>query len=83
MAGEFFEQWFKKSLLNTVKKGCTIIMDNASFHRKKKLEEVATEGQIRLLFLPPQCTPIINKILINLTDYTVLLAVFNNSFIYF
>jgi hypothetical protein len=51
--GEFFEQWFKKSLLNTVKKGCTIIMNNAFFHRKKKLEKIATEGQIKLLFLPP------------------------------
>jgi transposase len=53
MIGEFFEQLFKKSLLNTVKKGCMIIMDNASFHRKKKLEEIATEGQVKLLFLPP------------------------------
>jgi transposase len=53
ITGEFFEQWFKKSLLNTVKKGCTIIMDNVSFHRKKKLEEIATEGQVKLLFLPP------------------------------
>jgi hypothetical protein len=51
--GEFFEQWFKKSLLSTVKKGCTIIMDNASFHRKKRLEEIATERQVKLLFLPP------------------------------
>jgi transposase len=28
-------------------------MDNASFHQKKKLEKIATEGQVKLLFLPP------------------------------
>ena len=51
---EFFEGWFKETLLNEVPngKGYTIIMDNASFHRKEKLRRIA-RGKVRLLFLPP------------------------------
>jgi hypothetical protein len=37
MNGERFEERFEKSLLKTVEKGKTVIMDNASFHRKKQL----------------------------------------------
>jgi transposase len=39
-------------LLKEIPKGCTAIMDNASFHRKKELRKIAW-GKIRLLFLPP------------------------------
>jgi transposase len=48
----FFERWFKESLLTKIPKGCTIIMDNATFHRKGKLYKIA-RGKARLLFLPP------------------------------
>jgi len=48
---EFFERWFKH-LLVEIPKGYTIIMDNASFHRKAKLRKLA-RGKARLLFLPP------------------------------
>jgi len=58
---EFFEQWFKEELLPVLLIGCTIIMDNASFHRKNKLREMAAEYGINVLFLPtysPDLNPI-------------------------
>jgi hypothetical protein len=50
----FFEQWFCERLLKEVPRGCTIIMDNASFHRKEALLELVekTRRKINLLFLP-------------------------------
>jgi transposase len=59
--GEFFENWFKKKLVKSILKGSTIIMDNASFHRKKKLRNLARRHGMRLLFLPaysPDFNPI-------------------------
>ncbi|MDR3130342.1 MAG: transposase [Treponema sp.] len=50
--GAFFESWFEKRLLEEIPRGYTIIMDNAKFHRKKKLRKLA-RGKARLLFLPP------------------------------
>jgi hypothetical protein len=32
---EFFEDWFEHNLLEGIPHGYTVIMDNASFHRKK------------------------------------------------
>jgi len=51
--GEFFENWFKTKLVKSISKGSTIIMDNASFHRKKKLRNLAKRHGMKLLFLPP------------------------------
>jgi hypothetical protein len=48
----FFERWFADCLLAVIPQGYTIIMDNASFHRKAKLRRLA-RGKARLLFLPP------------------------------
>jgi len=48
----FFEEWFENSLLKTVPKGYTAIMDNAKFHNKIRLRKLA-RGKLRLLFLPP------------------------------
>ena len=50
---KFFEQWFAECLLKEIPKGHTIIMDNASFHRKSKLYELAQEAEVGLIFLPP------------------------------
>ena len=51
---EFFEYWFEEYILKQIPNGYgyTIIMDNARFHRKKKLCKLA-RGKVRLLFLPP------------------------------
>jgi transposase len=58
---EFFEQWFERLLEQLPHgKGYTIIMDNASFHRKGKLRKLA-RGKVKLLFLPaysPDLNPI-------------------------
>ena len=48
----FFEMWFEQRLLKEIPQGYTVIMDNASFHRKTRLRKIA-RGKVRLLFLPP------------------------------
>jgi hypothetical protein len=48
----FFENWFERCLLGEIPKGCTVIMDNAKFYRKKELRRMV-RGKARLLFLPP------------------------------
>jgi transposase len=53
MNGERFEEWFGNSFLRSVEKGKIIIMDRASFHRKKQLEEVCKKREVYLLYLPP------------------------------
>jgi transposase len=58
---EFFEEWFER-LLEQIPhgQGYTVIMDNASFHRKSRLRKLA-RGKVRLLFLPPY-SPDLNRI---------------------
>ncbi|MBQ8692812.1 MAG: transposase, partial [Synergistaceae bacterium] len=41
--------------------GTVIIMDNASFHRKKRLHEIAEEYNVKIVFLPPY-SPELNPI---------------------
>lgn len=53
MNSEFFESWFRKALIPSVHKNAVIVMDNASFHRKKYLHKLAEEHDIRIIFLPP------------------------------
>ena len=48
----YFEDWFENYFLKEIPKGCTAIMDNASFHPKGRLRKLA-RGKVRLLFLPP------------------------------
>jgi transposase len=49
-----FEAWFK-SLLKHLPLGSTVILDNASFHRKTYLENIIKDSElnINILFLPP------------------------------
>ena len=53
MNGDCFEKWFVEHLLKAVPEGHTIIMDNASFHRKEALKTLAKQANVKLLFLPP------------------------------
>lgn len=53
MTGAAFSEWFRKSLVKSIPRGSTAIMDNASFHPKKKLRNLARRHGIKLLFLPP------------------------------
>jgi transposase len=49
----FVETWFRR-LLKRLPRACTIILDNASFHRKTILEDIIKKSRrkITLLFLP-------------------------------
>lgn len=51
--GEFFEGWFRNDLLRCIPVGSTVMMDNASVHRKKKLCALVEGTGVSLLFLSP------------------------------
>lgn len=61
MNSSLFESWFSDQLLPSLEKGTVIIMDNASFHSKKRLISAAQNAGCRLLFLPPY-SPELNPI---------------------
>jgi len=48
-----FECWFEKMLLKSIPRHSIIILDNATFHRKKRLQELAETAKCEVLFLPP------------------------------
>lgn len=56
-----FEFWFKNCLLKEVKEGSIIILDNAAFHRKSVLSELAKAYHCEVMFLPPY-SPDLNPI---------------------
>jgi transposase len=56
-----FEDWFKHNLLPQVKKKSVIVLDNATFHRKKVLKALAKKRKCHVLFLPPY-SPDLNPI---------------------
>ena len=57
----FFEDWFEWELLAVIPEYSIIIMDNASFHQKKRLYEIAARHNVFVLFLPPY-SPDLNPI---------------------
>lgn len=56
-----FEFWFEKCLLSCLSDKTVIVMDNAAFHRKHRLLEIAKNHKKTLLFLPPY-SPELNPI---------------------
>jgi transposase len=56
-----FEHWFEHIFLKSIPKCSVAIMDNATFHRKKKLRELAAKSECDLIFLPPY-SPDLNPI---------------------
>jgi len=48
-----FEYWFENCLLREIDKGCVIVLDNATFHRKSTLSDLASKYGCNILFLPP------------------------------
>jgi isftu1 transposase len=56
-----FNGWLKECLLPTLKKGTTIIMDNAAFHKTKRTKELIEAVGCKLLYLPPY-SPDLNPI---------------------
>lgn len=61
MDSRLFEFWFSNQLLPSLEQGTVIVMDNASFHSKKRLLFAAQNAGCRLLFLPPY-SPELNPI---------------------
>ena len=53
MKASVFEEWFEDKLLNCLPKGHVIIMDNAAFHKKEVLQDLARKYSQKLIFLPP------------------------------
>jgi len=59
-----FELWFEKCLLPALNPGSVIVLDNATFHRKKVLPGLAAQKNCTVLFLPaysPDLNPIEKK----------------------
>lgn len=50
---QVFEDWFCDFLLPETQAGDVIIMDNASFHNKKRLRKYAAIHNVSIIFLPP------------------------------
>lgn len=61
MDSVLFEAWFETRLLPALPEKTVIVMDNASFHRKKRLSLLAEMAGLRLIFLPPY-SPELNPI---------------------
>ena len=61
MNSTLFAFWFTEQLLPSLEKGTVIVMDNASFHSKKRLIRAAQNAGCKLLFLPPY-SPELNPI---------------------
>lgn len=59
--GKLIEAWLQKFLLPHLQPGQVIIMDNAPFHKSKKIREIIEQAGCELLFLPsysPDLNPI-------------------------
>jgi len=48
-----FEDWFCGYLLPNTRKGDVIVLDNATFHNRKRLEQYAWIYKVTIIFLPP------------------------------
>ena len=56
-----FEFWFENCLLKEINEGSTLVLDNAAFHRKSVLPNLARKYGCEVLFLPPY-SPDLNPI---------------------
>ena len=48
-----FETWLKTCLLPTLEPGQVVIMDNATFHKGGRIQELIQNAGCELLYLPP------------------------------
>lgn len=58
---ELFTQYVENILLPELKAGNVLVLDNASFHKSKKVKEIIESKGIKLMFLPPY-SPDLNPI---------------------
>jgi transposase len=56
-----FETWLENCLLPTLVTGQVVVMDNATFHKGGRIEQLIQNAGCRLLCLPPY-SPDLNKI---------------------
>ena len=61
MDSVLFESWFSNRFLPSLEKDTVIVMDNASFHSKKRLHCAAENAGCKLIFLSPY-SPELNPI---------------------
>lgn len=60
-SSQLIESWLQKLLLPQLQPGQVIVMDNAPFHKSRKIRELIEEAGCELLFLPtysPDFNPI-------------------------
>ena len=60
-ASELIEAWFAAGLLPVLRPGQVVILDNATFHRKQRLQQMLERVDCRLLPLPAY-SPDLNRI---------------------
>jgi transposase len=71
MNHKLFELWFCEVLLKEIPVGSVIVMDRASFHRRKVLQQLAEDAGCRVIFLSaysPDFNPI-EKVWANLMSF--------------
>lgn len=56
-----FEKWLESKLLPELRKGQTLILDNATFHKSKKIRELIRAAGCELEYLPAY-SPDLNEI---------------------
>lgn len=57
----WFNQWLEEHLIPELKPNSTLILDNAAFHRKNDVFDIAQKAGHKVLFLPPY-SPDFNRI---------------------
>lgn len=58
---DVFEAWFEQFLTPILRSGQTVILDNATFHKSKKIDDLAKGVGAEVLYLPPY-SPDFNEI---------------------
>lgn len=58
---KLFEMWIEKFLVPELKPGQVVIMDNATFHKSKRTQDLIEKAGCKLIFLPPY-SPDLNPI---------------------
>lgn len=56
-----FEMWLNRCLLPELKPGQVVVLDNATFHKGGRIEQLIQDAGCQLLYLPPY-SPDLNKI---------------------
>lgn len=76
------EAWIEEGLVPLLKPGQTVILDNARFHKSRKIEQMVADVGCTLLYLPPYSPdlndiepawfPVKNKIRKNIPNFKTL-----------